>query len=66
MSIKITETIERDCCEQVDLKEFKGRSCHVNEKFYFCKHCGQYWHYEKYIDEAGSSDTRLKILTLKL
>lgn len=66
MSIKITETMERDCCERVDLKEYKGRDNRIHEKLYFCKHCGQYWYYEKYTDAAGSSDTRLQILTLKL
>jgi hypothetical protein len=31
MSIKITETIERDCCEREDLKEYEGRDSPIRQ-----------------------------------
>lgn len=64
MTIKIKETIERDCCEQKDLKEYKGRDAHIHNQIFFCQHCGQLWENEKYTDAAGSTDTRLKPVKL--
>jgi hypothetical protein len=55
--MKITETIERDCCHQKDLLPYKGvRSDILNygKNLQFCRHCGQIWFWERKMDEAGS------------
>ena len=60
--MKITESIERECCEPgKDLIEYKGlRADHsLNNPYRVCKHCGQIWEEERYMDAAGSMDTRL-------
>ena len=58
--MKITETIERECCVPgKDLVEYKGllSGKHIN-KPQFCKHCGQVWQIERYTDAAGRMDER--------
>lgn len=42
--MKITETIERECCEGQDLKRYMGvlKNSTINPIFY-CKHCGELW-----------------------
>lgn len=62
MRVKVTETIVRDCCEPKDLVEYKGertKNSEYPESIYFCKHCGQLWFYESYVDGAGDVDERL-------
>jgi len=61
MPIKITETIERFCCEPKDLKKYEG--AHNDEEpknvKWFCQYCGQLWENHTYTDAAGSRDTEL-------
>lgn len=53
--MKITETIERDCCQFADLKPYKGQvekgSKERSRKF--CVHCGQQWEWTR---EPGDID----------
>lgn len=53
--MKITETIERDCCNYSDLKTYKGIGYNKNARYsvLFCPHCGQIWHY---IRKPGEMD----------
>lgn len=41
--MKITETIERECCQQRDMKDYGGMWIDMNTTcmFSFCIHCGQ-------------------------
>ena len=60
--MKITETIERDCCAPgKDLIAYKGvrNNQTVRNTYMFCKYCGQIWEHERYTDAAGSTDARL-------
>lgn len=47
--MKITETIERECCEERDLKPYGGKTIMCpsgktdNCYFSYCSHCGQLW-----------------------
>ncbi len=45
MSIKVTETIERDCCQVGDLRIYYGRKVEdiPGHMIRFCGHCGQMW-----------------------
>ena len=60
--MKIKEVIERECCQNRDLKVITGHP--VGCPYYFCVHCGKHWHYERYMDAAGSPDSRLTSLPL--
>lgn len=54
--MKVTETIERDCCQHQDLKPYKGTigdSLKTNHPS-FCQHCGQIWIRVRKMDAAGS------------
>lgn len=54
----IKETIERQCCdERKDLQRLIGSP--VGQAYYFCRHCGRWWESQRYMDAAGSSDSRL-------
>jgi len=43
--MKVTETIERECCEKADRRPYRGlRGLYLlREKMEFCIHCGQLW-----------------------
>ena len=44
--MKITETIERNCCQPQDLVPYRAaysRSHPLSETLHFCRHCGQWW-----------------------
>lgn len=43
--MKITETVERECCEPKDLKKYHGvlKSAHPEADLFFCVHCGEIW-----------------------
>lgn len=56
--MKIKETIERDCCDTRKDLVFMKKDQHHTE-YFFCKFCGRHWETERYMDAAGSSDTRL-------
>jgi hypothetical protein len=66
--MKITETIERDCCARIDLKPYLGLSTiQVRDgraRLLFCIHCGQIWRPEKFMDAAGSMDSELTKVTI--
>jgi len=64
MPVKITETIDRWCCEPKDLKKYKGEGPKTVELF--CQYCGQQFGSERYMDAAGSSDTKLVKIGLGL
>lgn len=65
--MKITETIERECCAPgKDLVEYKGLRTDSAKKnpFMRCKHCGQIWEWVKFSDAAGNMDERLEKVSL--
>ena len=66
--MKITETIERDCCEFKDLKPYKGYVLSEENgkprKLMFCQYCGQLWQYVRKMDAAGSMDSDLEKVPL--
>jgi hypothetical protein len=60
--MKITETIERNCCEQKDLKPYLGNKA---LKLLYCVHCGQLWEWNRRMDAAGSMEDCLERVELK-
>jgi hypothetical protein len=55
--MKITETIERECCDfRHDIKPYKG-VVKSNAKYKFCVHCGQIFESVRECDPAGSMET---------
>ena len=59
--MKITETIERECCHPDDLVKYQGVSgIPAVLKPKFCKHCGQLWILERFTDAAGDSDSEYR------
>ena len=56
--MKIKETVERECCNDNDLKPYKGRSEDIQEKekTMFCQYCGQVWVCTRQMNPAGSMD----------
>lgn len=66
--MEITITTKRECCEQEDLKPYKGVATIMKgaggptAELLFCLHCGQLWLVEPVTDAAGGRDTqRLKV-----
>lgn len=56
--MKITETIERECCQRQDLKPYRG-VMHESLKRHcpkFCVHCGQVWMEDSEMGPAGSNE----------
>lgn len=55
--MKIKVTIERECCHPDDMVTYHGVS-DFNPVLYpkFCKHCGQIWIRESFMDAAGARD----------
>ena len=57
MPIKISETIERDCCQVQDLMAYQGLQKRPTDKYKVCKHCGQTFVYDRCRDGgAGGVD----------
>lgn len=56
--MKITETIERECCAPGDLKQYQGlMKCPGHRpKFRFCTYCGQLWMLVREMGPAGSME----------
>ena len=58
----IKETVERNCCEERDMVQYRGRVPKLDHdqmlNSAFCKHCGQLWTAEAYTDAAGGQDWR--------
>jgi hypothetical protein len=55
--MKITETIDRECCQQKDLKPvIDSKLVGRQREFLFCVHCGARHRYTSYMDAAGSTD----------
>ena len=66
MSVLISETIERRCCDpQRDLKKYEGAvqipDLARTKKIWFCVHCGQYWHIFQEPGELEAGWTALRI-----
>lgn len=60
-TMKIVETIERECCTIADMKPYKAGFTWNNLRPVnpqFCAHCGQIYVDQTYTDEAGSPDTK--------
>ncbi|MFX0142052.1 MAG: hypothetical protein ACFFDN_50915 [Candidatus Hodarchaeota archaeon] len=68
MSIKIEETIKRQCCTQKDLKEYKGKYDKIiwgdRAKISFCIYCGQVWLHDREMGPAGSMEPCLTKLVI--
>lgn len=68
--MKISETVERDCCQQRDFKPVEGTKIIGRiPSLVFCQHCGHYWEYTSCRDAAGSADyeyRKLKIVPAHL
>ena len=66
VSMKINETIERECCVyQKDLKKYNGLlDNRVNdpESILFCVHCGQLWKWVRKLDCSGNNSEELQPL----
>lgn len=62
--MKITETIERECCQPNDLAQYQGNPImsHSKHPFKFCKHCGQVW---AWVRSAGEIDGGLERVVLQ-
>lgn len=59
--MKITETINRDCCQQRDLRPVEGtKRIHGHDEFMFCVHCGRYHEAYRVSDAAGGYDTEYR------
>jgi hypothetical protein len=60
--MKITEKIERECCERADLKRYNGMLKRAERKnlYWFCGHCGQIYESVRVSDSAGGTETELK------
>lgn len=67
--MKITETIERECCDERlgDLRPYRGSAVRKVDKsvvpemdsrgiFKFCVHCGQIYRKTRQTDAAGGSE----------
>lgn len=55
--MKITETVNRDCCQSKDLKVVEGSPLRGRDPLYkFCVHCGARHKIHTFMDAAGSSD----------
>ena len=68
MRIKVTE--ERECCEERDMKPvnagmYTDEILEGYEGVVFCVHCGQHFLVERYVDAAGSTDTRRVEIVVK-
>jgi hypothetical protein len=62
--MKITETIERDCCQHSDRRVFRGRITDPSlkdQKLWFCVHCGQLWWWTRKPGEMDGGPERLTI-----
>ena len=51
--MKITETIERECCQPGDLRPYAGFQ-EAPDGIWFCAHCGQLWGYRRITDNEGA------------
>lgn len=65
MTIKIKETVERNCCESKDLKKYTGEDEQVYKakgygELFCCSYCGQLWERQKYTNDAGCISSRLR------
>lgn len=59
--MKVTETVQRECCQPRDLKPVEGTPRRGRDAEYvFCVHCGKWHEYDSFMDAAGSRDWRYK------
>ncbi len=62
--MKITETIERECCHpQHDLKLYQGIAIKGERNPKFCVHCGQIWIWTR---RAGEMDGGYEKVTISV
>ena len=64
--MKITETIERECCQPRDLKPYLGKVSFNRDQWrpQFCVHCGQIHVCTREMDASGNMDTVLTKTTI--
>jgi hypothetical protein len=64
--MKIKETIERECCEDRDMKRYRGLFSTMPQlkDAVFCIHCGNIFTKESYTDAAGGRDWKYECLPL--
>ena len=57
--MKIKEVIERECCQEKDLKGVANCTTIGRiPEFVFCIHCGWWHQYKGFMDAAGARDWR--------
>lgn len=55
--MKITQTVQRDCCQQSDLRPLEGTPKRGRTpEWMFCLHCGRQHRIHTFTDPAGASD----------
>ena len=59
MSIIISETTERECCQPKDLKEYLGEGSKSIDSF--CQHCGQQFKHVQRDEGFGRIEVLVKI-----
>lgn len=64
--MKITETIDRECCSWPnDLKPVKGMKVPGADKSWFCVHCGRLWHSIRKPGEMDAGLEPIEIASIK-
>lgn len=68
--MKITETIERNCCLYRDLIPYNGEckdpAYAKNKKASFCQHCGQIWVMHRSAGEMDSGWEKVKPINISV
>jgi len=66
--MKITETVDRECCQRQDMKPYNGKIGAEVKRFRprFCVHCGQVWIVDSEMGPAGSNEPVDKKVTITL
>jgi hypothetical protein len=64
--MKIKETVERECCQQQDLKKYRGQQSPdaVYLGLKFCQFCGQLWYETSQGDAAGGQEAVLRKISV--
>lgn len=60
--MKISETIERECCQTRDLRKYQGLVDTIVKTFKpeFCIHCGQIWIHDREMGPGGSYEPNFR------
>lgn len=59
--MKIKETIERECCQNQDLKKYRGDGFKAFHDVHFCSFCGQLWHWKRLPGEMDACWNKIVI-----